>query len=92
MQATDPRAGAGFRRGRRPDCQLRQIALASVSQVRAARAGDGFERQHFARCGWRRRRQTVAGPWERKMNTVYYIAPTVAMTAYAMLMGVVLMG
>jgi len=26
------------------------------------------------------------------MDTVYYIAPTVAMTAYAMLMGVVLMG
>ena len=34
----------------------------------------------------------AAGTWERNMDAVYYIAPTVAMTAYAMLMGVVLMG
>jgi hypothetical protein len=30
--------------------------------------------------------------WEKRMDALYYIAPTVAMTAYAMLMGAVLMG
>ena len=36
--------------------------------------------------------QAQADLWETDMEAIYYIAPTVAMAAYAMLMGVVLMG
>ena len=87
MQA---RAGRG-RLAPPADCQLRQIALASTLHERRTGPTRGPDRIYRpmrmkAPAPW------AAGTWERNMDAVYYIAPTVAMTAYAMLMGVVLMG
>lgn len=84
MQARPvPRAHAQLSTG--PSC-------ASVLATRGAQGEPSLKDDIRARIGGRTGRSHAADAWERAMDAVYYIAPTVAMTAYAMLMGVVLMG